>query len=152
MGPLNINGQHALRSMEHTWGDGLCPFTTSGARTNFYATCCTPCAYGDVERFIEPDAECPCLTFFVASMLANSNAQGILGDVERTAGAIGEALLVAQQRARLAKKTGVQLPNNEYLIDACCMTCALGQELRYIEAIRDGFVATKRPPTQRMVI
>lgn len=136
------------------WGGGLCPLTCAGVRTNAYASCCLPCAYGDVQRFIDPNTECACLTFCVAQSLANSSAGGLIGDMERAAGGIGERVLVAQQRARLADKMGLRLPDNECLVDMCCMPCAVGQELRYIEGVRSrgGHRHMRRPSVQLMTM
>ena len=136
----------------------MCPCTWAGARTNIYATCCLPCAYGYVQRVIDPTAECACLPFFAAHMLANSNEQGLFGDIKRAGGSAAEVVLVVKQRERFAAKMGVQLSENECLVDTCCMPCAVGQEMRLIEersrgGVRPARLAVKQPPcAQRMVI
>ena len=135
------------------WGGGLCPCTVQGVRTNVYATCCLPLAYGEVQKYIDPNVECACMTFWVAQAASQANGDSFGSELTRIAGTVAEVTLIASQLRAFESKERLPSTHDDWFAVACCQPCVVGRELRYLEnkPMMVG-ASMQKPRCQRMTM
>lgn len=137
------------------WGGGLCPCTLQGVRTNVFAACCLPFAYGYVQQHIDPNVECACMTFWFAQAASRVDGDSLGAELTRVAGTVAEVALVAAQLRAFEKMERLPSRQDDWFAVACCQPCVVGRELRYLEdktQMAGGGYAIERPAFQRMTM